>query len=172
MQIVFFWSKANRRWVWISILFVIKDGVMSPNGKAPRVLIGLTAKAACRFESCSLRHMVRIASGCAILSRKQADSESCLVGSTPTLTATKKRPQRVSRCVRFSVRSPSMKECENGYGGSKMQQCDNGSRLAWKASAPQGVGGSSPPCCARPPLAANMGRYPVAGSGPDCKSGA
>ena len=65
-----------------------------------------------------------------------------------------------------------MKECENGYGGSKMQQCDNGSRLAWKASAPQGGGGSSPPCCARPPLAANMGRYPVAGSGPDCKSGA
>lgn len=66
----------------------------------------------------------------------------CLVGSTPTLSA------------------------------NSLQQCDNGSRLAWKASVLKGIGGSSPLCCAKPPMAANMGWYTVAGSGPDCKSGA
>lgn len=67
---------------------------------------------------------------------------SHLVGSTPTLSA---------------------KICSNVI----MVVGSLGKRVSLK-----GVGGSSPLCCAKPPLAANMGRYPVAGSGPDCKSGA
>lgn len=96
----------------------------------------------CRFKSCSLRHMVRIASGYAILSRKQAD------GNLPSC----------------------------GFDAHPLRQiCSNVIMVVdslGKRVPLLGVRGSSPLCCAKPPLAANMGRYPVAGSGPDCKSGA
>lgn len=38
---------------------------------------------------------------------------------------------------RLSVRSELMKKCENSCSGKNLQQCDNGSRPAWKAGVPK-----------------------------------